>query len=207
VISALNRHEMTFADQIVHRLGPRLCAALQTLLESEGLPAEVKADPGPLGLDTLMSEIGKLSAVRALTLPQDVFADISDRLVAALRSRRPGCSPRISPACDEPVRYTLLAALCWVRQAEITDALVGLLVDLVHRINARAEWRVEKELLGDLSWVPGKKGIFLKMANAVLDHPDEVVRDAVWPAVPVRIGIHRLRRKAGTCRQGSLVGE
>jgi hypothetical protein len=43
---------------------------------------------------------------------------------------------------------------------------------------------VEKELLGDLSSVPGKKGIFLKMANAVLDHPDEVVRDAVWPAVP-----------------------
>jgi hypothetical protein len=88
-------------------------------------------------------------------------------------------------ACAEPVRYTLVAALCWVRQAEITDALVGLLVDLVQRINARAEARVEKELLGDLSSsVPGKKGIFLRMVNAVLEHPDEVVREAVWPVVP-----------------------
>lgn len=86
--------------------------------------------------------------------------------------------------CSEPVRYTLLAALCWVRQAEITDALVGLLVDLVHKINARAERRVEKELLGEMTAVPGKKGIFLKMINAVLDHPDEPVRDAVWPVVP-----------------------
>lgn len=38
-------------------------------------------------------------------------------------------------ACDEPIRYMLLAALRWVRQAEISDALVGLLVDLLHRIN------------------------------------------------------------------------
>ncbi|MGH3566470.1 MAG: hypothetical protein ACRDRH_10645 [Pseudonocardia sp.] len=69
------------------------------------------------------------------------------------------------------MRYTLLAALCWVRQAEITDALVGLLVDLVQRINGRSERRVEKELMGDLPTVPGKKGIFLKMVNAVLGHP------------------------------------
>jgi hypothetical protein len=41
------------------------------------------------------------------------------------------------------VCFTLMAALCWVRQAEITDALVDLLVDPVHKINARAErrWR------------------------------------------------------------------
>jgi hypothetical protein len=32
-------------------------------------------------------------------------------------------------ACHGPVRYTLLAAFCWVRQAEITDELVGLLVE------------------------------------------------------------------------------
>jgi Domain of unknown function (DUF4158) len=103
VISALNRHEMTFADQIVHRLGPQVCAALQALLESEGLLAEVKADPGPLGLDTLMSEIAKLTAVRALTLPQDIFADVSDRLVAAGRSRAarmfPSDSPRATNRC------------------------------------------------------------------------------------------------------------
>jgi hypothetical protein len=74
-------------------------------------------------------------------------------------------------ACDEPVRFTLLAALCWVRQAEITDALVGLLVDLVHRINARAEWRVEKELLGELSTVPGKKGHLLEVGQRCAGAP------------------------------------
>jgi hypothetical protein len=49
------------------------------------------------------------------------------------------------------VRYALLAALCWTRQAE-------LLIGLIHRINARAERRVERELIGELANVPGKRG-------------------------------------------------
>jgi hypothetical protein len=35
------------------------------------------------------------------------------------------------------VRLTLLAALCALRCSEITDALVELLIGLIHRINAR----------------------------------------------------------------------
>ncbi|MGW3471041.1 hypothetical protein ACWDKQ_21870 [Saccharopolyspora sp. NPDC000995] len=122
--------------------------------------------------------------MRGLGLPESVFADVSDRMIAAWRSRAARMFPSDFAECSGPVRYTLLAALCWVRQAEITDDLIRLLVDLVHKINARAERRVEKELLGEMTSVPGKKGIFLKMVNAVLEHPDEQVRSAVWPVVP-----------------------
>jgi hypothetical protein len=87
-------------------------------------------------------------------------------------------------ACPLPVRYTLLAVLCWTRQAELVDGLVELLIGLIHRINARAERRVEKELIGQLAAVPGKRGIFTKMVNAALDKPDETVRQVVFPAVP-----------------------
>lgn len=184
VNSAVRRHEIAFAAEIHGKLNVVTCAGLQALLVTEGTLAEVKADPGPLGLETLLGEIDKLTTVRKLALPQDLFAETSDRLVAAWRSRAARMFPSDFAACEPPVRYTLLAALCWVRQAEITDALVGLLVDLVHRINARAERRVEKELIGDLTSTPGKKRIFLKMVNAVLDKPDEVVREAVWPVVP-----------------------
>ncbi|TCO55695.1 Tn3 transposase DDE domain-containing protein [Actinocrispum wychmicini] len=184
IASALRQHETAFAAEIAAALGPAGCARLQMLLTSEGLLAEVKADPGRLGLDTLLGEIGKLEAVRALALPRNLFADTSDRLVAAWRSRAARMFPSDLLDCPEPVRHTLLAALCWVRQAEITDALIGLLVDLVQKINARAERRVEKELMGELPAVPGKRGIFIKMVNAVLKHPDEQVRSAVWSVVP-----------------------
>jgi hypothetical protein len=61
---------------------------------------------------------------------------------------------------------------------------VELLTGLIHRINARAERRVEKELIGGLAPVQGKKDIYSKLVNATLAKPDETVRTAVWPAVP-----------------------
>jgi hypothetical protein len=86
--------------------------------------------------------------------------------------------------CGDPVRYTLLAPLCWTRQAELVDGLVELLTGLIHRINARAERRVEKELTGTLVSVPGKRGIFTRIVDAALEHPDDTVREAVYPVVP-----------------------
>ena len=40
-----------------------------------------------------------------------------------------------------------MAALLWWRKREITDGLLDLLVRVVHKIGARAERRVEKELV------------------------------------------------------------
>jgi hypothetical protein len=74
-------------------------------------------------------------------------------------------------------------ALCSSRQAEITDALVELLVALVHKINARAERRVEKQLTAESKKVRGKEGILFKLATAAVDKPDEVVRWALFPVV------------------------
>ncbi len=182
--SAVRRFEAAFAAGTVRRLGLGVCARLQALLAREGLLAELKADPGALGLDTLFGEIGKLNMVRALGLPEELFADTSDRLVAAWRARAARMYPSDFAECAEPVRYTLLAALCWTRQAEITDALVELLIGLIHRINARAERRVERELLRELTTVPGKRGIFQRMVTVALEQPDRTIRTALYPAVP-----------------------
>ncbi|MDQ2706955.1 MAG: hypothetical protein M3Z25_04675 [Actinomycetota bacterium] len=57
------------------------------------------------------------------------------------------------------MRLTLLAALCTLRASEITDALVELLIGLMHRINARPDRRVERELTADLRRVCGKETI------------------------------------------------
>ncbi|WP_433237421.1 hypothetical protein ACQPYK_28865 [Streptosporangium sp. CA-135522] len=184
VASAGRRSEEAFAEQIMHRLGPMVCSRLEELLAQPGLLAQLKADPGALGLDTLLKEIGKLATVRALGLGQELFADVSDRIVAAWRARAARMYPSDFAACDEPVRYALLAALCWTQQAELVDALVELLIGLIHRINARAEKRVGKELIGQLTPVPGKREIFSRMVNAALERPDGTVRAVVFPAVP-----------------------
>jgi hypothetical protein len=80
-------------------------------------------------------------------------------------------------------RLTLLGALCWRRQSEITDALVDLLIGLVHKVNATAERRVERTLTDDLKRVRGKQGILFRLAAAAVDQPDETVRRALFPVV------------------------
>jgi TnpA family transposase len=184
VASALRRFEDAFAAGVVTRLGSGACARLEGLLGQDGRLAALKADPGPLGLDTLLAEVGKLNAVRAVGLPGDLFVEASDRIVAAWRARAARMFPSDFSGCAPAVRYTLLAALCWTRQAEITDGLVELLTGLIHRIGARAERRVEKELIGELAGVPGKRGILRRVVTAALDKPDGTVREVVYPVVP-----------------------
>ncbi|MGH3197896.1 MAG: DUF4158 domain-containing protein, partial [Streptosporangiaceae bacterium] len=87
VNSACHRFDEAFASQVAARLGPMGCGRLEDLLSTPQLLADLKSDPGPLGLDTLLTEIGKLSTARSLGLGGTVFAEVSDRIVAAWRVR------------------------------------------------------------------------------------------------------------------------
>lgn len=83
----------------------------------------------------------------------------------------------------EAARLTWLAAFVHLRGRAITDSLTDLLVDTVHRINTKAERRVDEALLDDLRRVTGKTNLLFRLADATLAQPDGVVRDVVFPVV------------------------
>jgi hypothetical protein len=127
--------------------------------ERAGFFAELKADPGPLGLETVLVEVAKLHRVLALGLPVDLLADIAEKRVAVWRARAANEYPStLRRDHSRSVRLTLLAVLCWYRRVEITDSLVDLLIQLVQRINTRAERRVEKEEAAAYQQVRNKTG-------------------------------------------------
>jgi hypothetical protein len=185
-------------------LGTARLLAMVTEDSEDGavLLAALKRDLGAVGLESLLTEITKLNDVRKLGLPEGLLADCSEKMVAAWRARAIKMYPSDFRDTAEDVRITLLAALCSSRQAEITDALVELLVALVHKINARAERRVEKQLTAELKKVRGKEGILFKLADAAIGKPDEAVRTALYPSCcpPTRcwgIGSRRSSRGCG----------
>jgi hypothetical protein len=149
---------------------------------------ELKEDPGPLTLDTLLAEIVKLERVKAIGLPDDLFGfgDISEKVVDGWRARAMKMYPSDFESSPEPIRLTLLAALCHVRKAEMIDNLVELLIQLVHKISVRAERKVEKEINAEFARVHGKNGILVRLAEAALDLPEEHVREAIYPVVGTR---------------------
>jgi hypothetical protein len=137
----------------------------------------------------MLTEIAKLEVVRAVGLPAEVFADVAPRVVTAWRARAAVESPSHLRGHSPEVTVTLLAALLYCREREITDTLVELLISTVHRINARAEVRVTKELIKELKRVTGKENLLFRVAED--RHP--VLPAALQPAqtrqIPHRAGV------------------
>ena len=131
----------------------------------------------------MLTEIGKLRAVRALDLPARLVRRRRAEGSRGLAGPGGGGVAVASAPHAPPLTLTLLAALVHQREREITDTLVELLIATVHRIGARAERRVTDELVNAFKQVTGKENILFSIAEAALAAPDGAVREVVFPAV------------------------
>ena len=68
----------------------------------------------------------------------------------------------------DAARISWLAAFVYLRARSLTDDLVDLLIETIHQIGARAERKVERELLDDLKRVTGKQNLLFELADATL---------------------------------------
>ena len=134
--SALYQAEQALTQLVAARLGPAASVRLAQLAAAaadddaeETDPsalALIKSVPGNVSLESMLTEIGKLDAVRAAGLPDGVFAGIAPKVTAAWRARAAVEAPSHLRSHPEPLTLTLLAALIYARQREITDALADL---------------------------------------------------------------------------------
>ena len=204
VRSAIRRFEDNFCQKSAEKLSSSVRTKLDELLETtpnienseeleetENTPSHnspsplsvLKSDPGRLGLDSLISEAAKLTQLRQLELPDNLFGGISTKVLQIYKQRVAVEPPRELRRHPDSRRYTLLSAFCCLRTQEITDKLVEILIQIIHRLNARAERRVSKELLDDFKKVSGKTGILFQLAEAAMDQPDGVVKEVIYPVV------------------------
>jgi hypothetical protein len=136
VRSALYQAEQALLTRIVGCLDPGAVSRLEALVAVQDDPdddhpdvlARVKTDPGNVSLDSLLAEVAKLTAVRAVGLPASLFADVAPRVVAGWRARAAVESPSHLREHPQPTRLALLSALLFLREREITDTLVPLSV-------------------------------------------------------------------------------
>jgi TnpA family transposase len=198
VRAALHAYDERFCDDIHRRLPAATRARLDALLrpaagEQPGAandapdgpgPAvlmHLQADPGGPSVNSLQTELAKLVLVRQLGLPADLFGPTRSHEVERYSQRVVVEAPYELRRHAEPLRLTALAAFAHLRGRSLTDGLVDLLIETIHRIAAHAERKVERELLDDLKRVTGKQNILFELADASLAQPDGVVREVVFP--------------------------
>jgi uncharacterized protein DUF4158 len=195
VRSALDRAERLLVARVTAMLSEEVRARLNALvfgvsdepdidagqLGERDVLAWVKTDPGRLSLNTVLDEISKLEAVRAVGLPPGLLATVSPKIVSGWRVRAAVQSPSHFRQFAAETRWVLLVALLVERQREITDTLVELLISTVHAINARADHRVTEEMVASFKRVRNKDAMLARISEASLNRPEGAVREVVYP--------------------------
>ena len=91
--SAVHQAEQALARQVTAQLGPDVIGRLAALAAAAdddkagdadpSALALIKSVPGTVSLESMLTEIAKLDAVRAVELPDGLFVDVAPRVVAA----------------------------------------------------------------------------------------------------------------------------
>jgi TnpA family transposase len=199
VRAAIRAHDKRLYAGIRNRLTPQTRARLEALLrpaEDAEAPAAgtdrssatapavllwLRDGPGRPSLAGVQEELAKLTLIRTIALPAGLFDRARPHDLERYRRRVAAEAPYELRRHPEPARLTWLAAFVHLRGRTLVDDLVDLLIETVHHIGARAERRVERELLGELRRVSGKPNLLFELAGASLARPDGTVREVVFP--------------------------
>jgi TnpA family transposase len=198
--AALRAHEERFHADIYGRLSAAMRERLDELLgsaegegdrsEAEEVPGsapaallKLRGNPGRPSLASMQEELAKLDLIRRMDLPADLFDHASPRDLERCRRRVAVEASHELRRHPDAARIVWLAAFVYLRARVMIDDLVDLLIETIHHIGARAERKVERELLDDLKRVTGKQNLLFELADATLAQPDGVVRDVVFPVV------------------------
>jgi TnpA family transposase len=204
VRAAIHAHDGHFYATVLGRLTPGMRKRLEALLQaaendpdspvsdppSQPEPAllvRLRSDPGRPGVAGVQDELAKLELIRQIELPPGLFDGVLPHELDRYRRRVSAEAPYELRRHPEAARLTWLAVFVHLRSRTLTDGLIDLLIETIHRIGARAEHRVDRELLDDLKRVAGKQNLLFNVAGAALENPDGIVRDVVFPVVGEQI--------------------
>ena len=186
VAKAERRFERVVFARVMGRLSDDQRGRLDALLETtDGFSpfAEVSRSSGAASVENVLQTVKRIEVIRTVGLDDQILADIHSDIIERFRLRAGTEDAWDMRRHPDETRYALLCCFLIPREAELTDELGDLLISITHKISARAETKVIKELVAEYRKVEGKTALLFKMALAANADPDGRVRDVIFPAV------------------------
>lgn len=147
---------------------------------------EIKLGAGSASVEQIKRVCQRLKYLQMIELPESLFEDIPMKYLRQYQRQVSVESPShllARETSDPEQMYSLLATFCWVRQREVTDDLVDLFIRILKDIKVRAEHKEEKRLLNDFIRVDGKQQLLFHLAEAMLAHPEGIIKEILYPIV------------------------
>jgi TnpA family transposase len=206
--SAIRTHEDTFFKMIYDSIPTSSQVMIDDLLNTDyndediESPAhenitfnDLKTDPGRASLESVLKETSKLRLIRSLALPVEHMHTIPAKLIKTYRQRVSSEDIRELRRHPDQVRYALLSVYLYSRGQEITDSLVEMLIQIIHRIGVRAERKIDQELLKEIKRVPGKMGLLYDLAEPCLECPGGTIENVIYPVAGKDIWVELSKEK------------
>ncbi|KZK98971.1 hypothetical protein PsAD5_01594 [Pseudovibrio sp. Ad5] len=78
-------------------------------------------------------------------------------------------------------RLGLFALYLIVRKSQMIDRVIDLLVEQIHRINAKSKRKVIKDISREIEKVHGKERLLAEIAVASMEHPEGRICNVIYP--------------------------
>ncbi|QND54544.1 DUF4158 domain-containing protein (plasmid) [Phyllobacterium sp. 628] len=174
----------TFLGSVVARLAPETIAMMKSSLEDADGPRgynTMNASAGQVSLDNFLAVTERLAFIQSLKLPRSMLLVPGkgwiDQIVRRVGGERASEMRRHAPARQ----LGLYAVFLMAREAQITDTIIDLLVETVHKITTRSKRKVVAGIARDIEKVYGKERLLVDIATAAIDEPSGRVCDVIFP--------------------------
>src|SRR3546814_14082894 len=141
----------------------------------------MKGDAGQATLDNILDVTEKLAFIQRLDLPHDLLTATGkpwvDQIVRRVAGEKASEMRRHAPARQ----LGLYADYLMAREAQLTDAMVDLLIETVHKIGSRSKRKVVGDIAQDIERVYGKERLLVEIASASIDELSGCVCDVILP--------------------------
>lgn len=187
VNNAVRKYEDNLFEQIVASLDGETKAYLDGLLvmqEGCSVMSFIKSWPQSVSLKSILTEAEKLKYIKLLTLPT-ILNTIPNKQVKKYYRNICTKYPSAIKEMPEDSKYVFLSIFCFIRQRELNDNLIDMLLRLTHKIFASAERKLKKDLAAVISLKENfnNNKILKLLIETILSNHDKVIEDVVFPVI------------------------
>jgi hypothetical protein len=152
VNAALNGFFSDVHHRVTQRLDDKTLENIDQLLivpEGEAFSAfgKLKASARRPGVKNLQREITKLQQLRSVGISKEHMMDIPFNVQKLLKRRATNEKAVEMRNHPDEIRYGLMACFISIRTMEVMDNIVRMFIEIIHRIDVRAEKKRDTELL------------------------------------------------------------
>ena len=177
-----------YLEALLIRASDRLARDTVALLEASLADPDgptgfntMKGDAGQATLDNILGVTAKLAFIQQLGLSRDFLSVVSkawvDQIVRRVAGEKASEMRRHAPVHQLGLYVVYLMA----REAQLTDAMVDLLIETVHKIASRSKRKVVRDITKDIERVYGKERLLVEIASASIDDPSGRICDVIFP--------------------------